>query len=80
MKLKYAIGSTVKRLRQERGMTMRMLEPMVSKGHLSTIEHGVREPSVSMLDTLADALEITTSHLLKEVAHELDKETEAKAS
>jgi transcriptional regulator with XRE-family HTH domain len=78
MKLKYAVGNAVKRIRQQQGMTMRQLEPMVSKGHLSTIEHGVREPSISMLETISEALEVTPSYLLKEVARELDEDTKDK--
>ena len=74
MELRKAIGVSIQRLRKERGMTMRHLEPDISIGHLSTIENGIREASNTMLETIAGKLEITTANLLKEVVTELEKD------
>lgn len=76
MELRKAIGVAIQRLRKERGMTMRHLEPHISIGHLSTIENGIREASNTMLETIASKLDMTTANLLKEVAHELEKDKE----
>ena len=61
MNLKTAIGKTIHRIRTSQGMTMRMLEPHVSIGHLSPVERGLKEVSNDMVDNISVAFQMTTA-------------------
>lgn len=54
------LGSTVRRLREGSGLTQAELAEAVgiSKSHISRIESDDREPSLSVLRKLADALSV----------------------
>lgn len=60
MKLKTAVGHTIRVLREANDMTIRDLarDAHVSIGHISAIERGIKEPSLSMIDTIIQALEV----------------------
>lgn len=61
------IGRKIKTIRNERGLTMEKLGQIAgcSKAFISQIEHGVTKPSLSMLNSLSDALGVPVSELLR---------------
>ncbi len=61
MDLNKKIGERIIRLRKERGLTMEKLayESGISKGGLSEIERGMKEPRLSTLIKICEALDIT---------------------
>jgi transcriptional regulator with XRE-family HTH domain len=65
--LRYEIGKKIKALRNERDLTMEKLGQIAgcSKAFISQIEHGVTKPSLSMLNSLSDALGVPVSELLR---------------
>jgi len=61
------LGERISSLRKKRGTTLEKLayEMGISKGNLSDIEHGKRDPRYSTLSAIAEGLEIPLSQLLK---------------
>jgi transcriptional regulator with XRE-family HTH domain len=59
-------GNRVRRLRESRNMnaTEFAAHSGISRGHLSELEHGKREPGLLMLQDIADGLGISMSRLL----------------
>jgi XRE family transcriptional regulator, fatty acid utilization regulator len=59
-------GRRLRHLRSVRGMTLRELGSLVSKGapYLSQVETGKREPTLTMITVLAEALDVTPTELL----------------
>ena len=57
----------VKKLRTEKGITLESLAKLsgISKGHLSKIERGEREPKISTLIQIALALKVDIKELYK---------------
>ena len=57
----------VKKLRTEKGITLETLAKLsgISKGHLSKIERGEREPKISTLIQIALALKVDIKELYK---------------
>jgi transcriptional regulator with XRE-family HTH domain len=72
MLLRHAIGYVLRRLRLERGKTLRELaqEARISLPYLSEIERGRKEASSEILGVLCRVLDITEQQLLTEVADE----------
>jgi transcriptional regulator with XRE-family HTH domain len=72
MLLRHAIGFVLRRLRLERGKTLRELaeEARISLPYLSEIERGRKEASSEILGVLCRVLDITERQLLTEVADE----------
>lgn len=68
MKLKHAVGDTIRRLRLEQGKTLRELTPFISLGHLSDTELGNKEMSQALIEEVCSGLNITTADFLMEVA------------
>jgi len=76
--LRRVIGRNVRRARQAQGLTQTHLsvrieqlagEPGVARqGSISSIERGVRSPSVEMLVLLASALDVTVTELVVAVS------------
>lgn len=60
------IGKYIKKLRKERGLSMRALETYsgVSHGYISHIERGLRHPSSKTLQKLAKPLRVEPEELL----------------
>ena len=69
MKLKHAVGDTIRGLRQERNMTLRILSSRshVALGHISDIERGNKNASHELLEALAQGLDISTTDLIGEI-------------
>lgn len=59
-------GSRIKEVREDRKLTQEQLAEMLSitTKHLSKIETGLRGPSVQLLISLAEELNISTDYLL----------------
>ncbi len=61
------LGKNIKRIREQKGMTQgdicRALN--LDRGYISSIENGKRNPTLSTLKKLADALKISVDELLK---------------
>lgn len=61
------LGKNIKRIREQKGMTQgdicRALN--LDRGYISSIESGKRNPTLSTLKKLADALKVSVDELLK---------------
>ena len=66
MKLRYAIGETLKDLRTEQHRTLRDVAKSagMALGYLSEVERGHKEASSEILDTITNALGISVADLL----------------
>lgn len=73
MLLRQVIGNVFRRLRRERGITLRELAELaqVSVPYLSEIERGRKEPSSEILAAICRALALDLTDLLDEVQFEL---------
>ena len=73
MLLRQVIGNVFRRLRHERGITLRELAELaqVSVPYLSEIERGRKEPSSEILAAICRALDLDLSDLLSEVQFDL---------
>ena len=71
--LRQVIGNVFRRLRRERGITLRELAELaqVSVPYLSEIERGRKEPSSEILAAICRALGLELSDLLAEVQFDL---------
>ena len=60
------LGNNVRRLRKSQGMTQEELANTlgVSKIHLCSIETGKKDPSLSLLEKIADSLHVDPSFLV----------------
>ncbi len=65
--LKRKLGERISKLRRSKGMTLEKLayEMGISKGNLSDIENGKKDPRFSTLVAIAEGLEVSVSTLLK---------------
>jgi transcriptional regulator with XRE-family HTH domain len=72
MLMRHAIGSVLRRLRTERGATLRQLSEgsRISVPYLSEIERGRKEASSEILAALCRVLEVTERELLSQVVAE----------
>jgi len=68
-----AFGRSLKRLRQERGLSQERLSEMsgCDRSYISLLESGINSPSLSMIFQLATALKARPSVLLAEIEEEL---------
>jgi len=60
------LGRRIRRIRQEKGLTLKGIESKVgvSATHLSEIERGKTSPTITALEKIARGLEVDTSHLI----------------
>lgn len=70
MKLRVALGDTLKELRLEQSLTLRDVSRKagMALGYLSEVERGQKEASSEILDSLAHALGISVPELLIQTA------------
>ncbi|MCS5715951.1 helix-turn-helix domain-containing protein [Herbiconiux sp. CPCC 205716] len=80
MLLRHAIGHVLRRLRLERGLTLRRLadESRVSLPYLSEIERGRKEASSEIVAVLCRVLDVTAGELLTESAAVLAAEDDSR--
>jgi len=59
------LGKRITKLREKKGLTIEKLayENDLSKGNLSEIERGLRDPKITTLEKIAKGLEISLSKL-----------------
>jgi transcriptional regulator with XRE-family HTH domain len=71
-RLAHYIGTTVRRLRQEREFTLQALsdESGISKSYLGDIEKGRKNPTTDVIETIAQALNVPPRWLLYHAALE----------
>ncbi|MFF2909182.1 helix-turn-helix domain-containing protein [Paenibacillus sp. NPDC057934] len=62
-----AVGSQIKVLRQERGISQEKLALIagVNTSYVGQIERGIRSPTIDMLDKIAQALEVDIVELFR---------------
>ncbi|HEV7742531.1 MAG TPA: helix-turn-helix transcriptional regulator [Pseudolysinimonas sp.] len=72
MLLRHAIGATLRRIRLDRSLTLRVVadEARISMPYLSEIERGRKEASSEILAVICRALDMTVLDLLHEVTAE----------
>lgn len=72
MLLRQAIGATLRRIRLDRALTLRVVadEARISMPYLSEIERGRKEASSEILEVICRALDMTVLDLLREVTDE----------
>ena len=75
------LGDVLRAQRMRRGMTLREVsaEARVSLGYISEIERGQKEASSELLASLCDALDVSLSQVLHEVADAVAVEETAQA-
>ena len=63
------LGDNIRNYREQRGFTQEKLAELsnISEKHLSKIERGLLQPSLDELIRLAQRINTTASHLLKQV-------------
>lgn len=68
MDVRRRVGLNLKRFREERGLSQETFafEAGFHRTYISGIERGVRNPTVVVLEALANALEVPASKLLEE--------------
>lgn len=67
MDVRLRVGLNLKRLRQEQGLSQEefAFKANVHRTYVSGIERGIRNPTVTVLEGLAEALGVPTSVLLE---------------
>lgn len=62
------LGNRIRRFRQERGLTLEQLSEKsgLSASYLSTIERGLKKPSIPVLKRIADALHVSPALLVQD--------------
>lgn len=70
------IGRVIRRERKKRQMTQEVFSgfAVLTRSHLAMIERGQKNPNVSTLWTIAQALDMPLSELLRLVEEEMNKD------
>lgn len=73
MRLRTALGSVIRDVRQARGLTLRdvSVRGSVALGYVSEVERGQKEVSSEVLEQIALALDVPTSDLVVEAGRRL---------
>lgn len=76
MRLQYAIGDTIRRIRTEQGRTLRQVadKEFMSFNYLSEIERGTKTASPDILEAIARGLKMTTAELIGEIYEYLEEQ------
>ena len=71
--LRHVIGDELRRRRQDQGRTLRDVSAAaaVSLGYLSEVERGQKEASSEILLSIAEALDVPISQIMREVSERL---------
>jgi transcriptional regulator with XRE-family HTH domain len=78
--LRESVGQALRRNRTEQSRTLRDVarDARVSLGYLSEVERGQKEASSELLNAICDALGLSLSTLMTEVAYEVTVHESAK--
>jgi transcriptional regulator with XRE-family HTH domain len=73
MRLRVALGSVIREVRQARGLTLRdvSLRGTVALGYISEVERGQKEASSEILEQIALALDVPVSDLVIEAGRRM---------
>ncbi|MEW3927133.1 helix-turn-helix transcriptional regulator [Pseudomonas aeruginosa] len=58
MELKKAFGQALKQLRTSKGLTQEDFSDVSSRTYLSTLERGLKSPTIDKLDEIASAMDV----------------------
>lgn len=64
MELRAAFGDALKTIRSSRGLTQEDFSAVSSRTYLSTLERGLKSPTIDKIDELADVLQVHPLTLL----------------
>ena len=64
MELKKAFGQALKQLRTSKGLTQEDFSDVSSRTYLSTLERGLKSPTIDKLDEIASAMSIHPATIL----------------
>ncbi len=69
-----AVGTVIKRVREEKGLSQEVVSGLADIGrtHLSAIERGTRKPTMETFFKIANAMDIDASSLLKQIESECE--------
>ena len=69
------VGKVIQHYRESRGISQEVLSGLAGIGrtHLSSIERGVRRPTLDTFYRIAEALQMKPSELLADIEKKLDK-------
>lgn len=68
MDIRERLGRNLRQLRRERGLSQEefAFEAKIHRTYISDLERGARNPTILVVDKLAEALQVTASRLLAE--------------
>ncbi|MHA3886782.1 helix-turn-helix domain-containing protein [Stutzerimonas degradans] len=64
MELKQAFGQALKQLRMSQGLTQEDFSDVSSRTYLSTLERGLKSPTIDKLDEIASAMDVHPMSIL----------------
>lgn len=64
MELKQAFGLALKQLRTSQGLTQEDFSDVSSRTYLSTLERGLKSPTIDKLDEIASAMDVHPTSIL----------------
>lgn len=64
MELKLALGQALKQLRIRKGFTQEDFSDVSSRTYLSTLERGLKSPTIDKLDEIASAMDVHPTSIL----------------
>lgn len=69
-----AVGIVIRRLRSKRGISQEVASGLagISRTHLTMIENGTKQPNLETVWKIAQAFEIPTSELIRQVEAEIE--------
>lgn len=67
MNINIQLGMRIRYLRKQKGMSQEdlALESGINKNYLSDLERGMRNPTIAIVEKIADALEVSLSTMFK---------------
>ena len=70
------IGSVIRRLRIQKGMTQELLSGFagIARTHLTMIEAGTKKPNFETIWRISEALDMLPSELVSEIEKEIQKQ------
>ncbi len=68
MAIQHILGANVRRIRERKGWSQDMLSEVsgLHRTYISGIERGVRNPTVTIVERIAEALDVPPPELIKE--------------
>ncbi|NWB45060.1 helix-turn-helix domain-containing protein [Pseudomonas gingeri] len=58
MELKQAFGAALKRIRKNKGLTQEDFSQVSSRTYLSTLERGIKSPTIEKIEELASVIDV----------------------